>query len=368
MSPGAQLSRRARVLVRLPAWLGDFVMSEPVVRALDEWLEPGTGMLTLAARPAHLELLDGRFLRARRMDIERASRARDWRAHDVAFLCTGSLRSAWGAWWAGIPRRIGFARDGRGWLLTDAVTAARERGATPLGLGRHGRGRRFLPRPLERSLAELLGSVGVPVREARPWLELQESWLAAARARRVRLGLGSSEPYLLANVGARAGSAKGVPGELWSTVLCELERHTRLPLLLVCGPGEEAAVAQVESRLRGARAVLDPPAALPELAALCAEARLFLTSDSGPRHVARAVAAAVLCVAGPTDPRHTAGERGRETLVRTQVSCGPCHRERCPLAGAERHACMTRIEPERIATAALGLLAGAPSVTIPSPP
>lgn len=359
MSHGPPLDRRARVLVRLPAWLGDFVASEPVVRALEAWLREGT--LTLAARPAYLALLEGRFPQARRSADERGT-ARAWRGHDVALLCTGSFRSAWTALRAGIPRRIGFARDGRGWLLTDALVPARERGATPLGLGRCGRGRRYLPRPLGRSLAELLGAVGVPVRDLQPRLELRASWLASAAARRATLALGPDEPYVLANVGARPGSAKGVPPELWSAVLGALEHRVELPLVLACGPGEESSLAAVQSRLRTAR-VLEPPAALPELAALCAGARLVLTADSGPRHVARALGVPVVSVAGPTDPRHTALLGGREELVRTPVHCGPCHRERCPLAGPARHACMTRIEPERILAAALGLLA--PSVTIP---
>jgi heptosyltransferase-2 len=361
MSLGPPLDRRARVLVRLPAWLGDFVMSEPIVRALDGWLQGGT--LTLVAGEGHLALLEGRVARARRLPS--GSTPALWRGHDAAILCTGSFRSAWSACRAGIPRRVGFARDGRAFLLTDALVPARERGATPLGLGRPGGGRRFLPRPLERSLTELLGCVGVPVRDARPRLEVRESWLETARARRARLDLAPGEPYLLVNAGARPGSAKGVPGELWRAVLGELARRTDLPLLLACGPGEEAALAAAHPGLRTARALLDPPAALPELAALCAEAELVLTPDSGPRHVARAVGAAVVSVAGPTDARHAAGARGREELVRTLVACGPCHREHCPLAGAERHACMTEIEPGRIVAAALGLLARVRSDTIP---
>jgi heptosyltransferase-2 len=363
MSPRPPLERSARVLVRLPAWLGDFVMSEPIVRALDGWLVEGS--LALVARGGHLALLEGRFPRARRLVAEeRGATARAWRGHDAAILCTGSFRSAWSAFRAGIPRRIGFARDGRSPLLTDAMKPARERGATPLGLGRPGGGRRYLPRPLERSLIELLGSIGVPVRDPRPLIEVEERWLDAARARRARLDLVPGEPYLLANVGARPGSAKGLPAELWRAVLGELARRTELPLLLVCGQGEEMVLAAAHPGLRTARLVLDPPAELPELAALCSESELVLTSDSGPRHVARAVGAAVVSVVGPTDPRHTAGARGREVLVRTLVPCGPCHRELCPLAGDERHACMTRIEPERIVAAALALLERE-SVTIP---
>src|SRR5262245_53681897 len=328
MSLGPPLDRRARVLVRLPAWLGDFVASEPIVLGRADWSR--VVALALAAGAAHLALLEGRFPQVARLPTDGRGSARAWRGHDVAILCTGSFRSAWSAFRAGIPRRVGFARDGRGWLLTDALTPARERGATPLGLGRSGRGRRYLPRPLGRSLAELLGIVGVPVRDERARIEPREEWIAAARARRARLDLAPGEPYVLVNAGARPGSAKGVPPELWRAVLGELARRLDLPLLFVCGPGEEEALAAAHPGLRTARAVLDPPASLPELAALCSEAELVLTSDSGPRHVARAVGAAVVTVAGPTDPRHTACA-GREALVRTLVPCGPCHREQCPL-------------------------------------
>lgn len=357
MSPGPALTAGARVLVRLPSWLGDFVMSEPLVRALHERL--ASGRLSLLGRAAHLELLEGRFPETRRLALE-AGGVAAWRGHDVALLATGSFRSAWRAWRAGIPRRAGVARDGRGWLLTDTCTPARERGATPPELGRRGRGRRFLPRPLERGMAELAGLLGVPVRDMRPRLEVRPTWRAEARARRARLGLTPEEPYLLANVGARSGSAKGYPPALWNAALGELARRTELPVLLVAGPGEEVSLAEAHGASKGLHALRAPLAGLTELAALCAEARLVLGADSGPRHVARAVGASQVCVVGPTDPRHTAGERGSETWLARRVPCGPCHRERCPLAGAEAHACMTGIAPERLVSAALAALAARP--------
>ena len=368
MSPGPPLAGDERVLVRLPSWVGDFVMAEPLVRALEERL--AAGELTLAGREAHLALLEGRFPRARRLALAPGGResAREWRGHDVALLCTGSFRHVWLALRAGIPRRVGFASGGRGAWLTDALAPPRERGATPLGLGRSGRGPRRLPRPLERGLAELLGLLGVPVRDQRPRLEPRATWLAAARERRASLGLDPRAAFVLANVGARPGSAKGFPVERWGAVLAELSRSTRLEVLLACGPGEESGAGALLALLPGACALVAPPASLPELAAHAAEARLVLTADAGPRHVARAVGAPVVCVAGPTDPRHTAGERAHERLVRTRVPCGPCHRERCPLAGAQRHRCMLEIAPERVVAEALALLARRASGTIPGCP
>jgi ADP-heptose:LPS heptosyltransferase len=91
------------------------------------------------------------------------------------------------------------------------------------------------------------------------------------------------------------------------------------------------------------------------LAALAARAALFVGPDSGPRHIARAVGTPAVVLYGPTDPRHTAWHLEHTRHVRHAVACGPCHRERCPLAGPGRHACMTGIDADEIVAAARGL-------------
>jgi ADP-heptose:LPS heptosyltransferase len=198
--------------------------------------------------------------------------------------------------------------------------------------------------------------LGVPVRDPRPRFVPDPRACEAARARRSALGLGEGEPYLLASVGAREGSAKGLPAGLWAAVLGELARE--LPPVLACGPGEERSLEQVRRLLPGRRllALLEPAARLPELLAHCQDARLVLAADSGPRHLARALGKALVVVSGPTDPRHC-GLDPSERQVRVPVPCGPCHRERCPLASADERRCLTSIDPERVVAAALELLA-----------
>jgi ADP-heptose:LPS heptosyltransferase len=82
--------------------------------------------------------------------------------------------------------------------------------------------------------------------------------------------------------------------------------------------------------------------------------RFNSASEVGPRHLARACRTPCVVVAGPTDPRHCALS-ARERLVRDVVACGPCHRERCGLAGADEHRCMRALDPARIAAATLEL-------------
>ncbi len=354
---GPLLVEGDRVLVQLPAWLGDFVQAEPSVRALCEQEKLA---VSLAGDARFLELYDGRFERARRLahrglkTIEPSS----WVGHDAAVLLSGSFRSAHLAFRARIPRRIGWSRDGRWFLLTHRMRPALERGGKPLGLGVVGRGRRFLPRPFGATCVELLGLVGISVRDTRPRLEATDAADRTARERLARLGFSADEPFLLANVGGREKSAKAYPAQSWAVLLDRLASRVDLPLLLVGGPGEDSAVRDLFARLERTRvaAATGAPVALPELVALCARSCLVLTADSGPRHVAKAAGARVVTLFGPTDPRHGADHLARERAVRVEVPCGPCHLERCPLEGELHHRCMLSIDPEEVALRVLELL------------
>ena len=107
----------ARVLVRAPSWLGDFVACEPVLRALHaRWSAAGCAdRLTIAAPAPFLELVAWKLRGAHLLAAARGANpdADSWRGHDVALLLDGSWRSAFAAWRAGIPERAAWASGGR---------------------------------------------------------------------------------------------------------------------------------------------------------------------------------------------------------------------------------------------------------------
>src|SRR5436305_7614132 len=118
----------SRVLVRATNWLGDAVMSLPAIRAI-RGVFPHAH-LALAARPWVADLY------ARERSIDRVilyPAQKGWRARrefaarlraerfDGAILLQNAFDAALIAWLAGIPERIGYSRDGRGLLLTQAI-------------------------------------------------------------------------------------------------------------------------------------------------------------------------------------------------------------------------------------------------------
>ncbi|MBL8861777.1 MAG: hypothetical protein JNK02_07165 [Planctomycetes bacterium] len=338
-----------RILVRAPSWLGDFVACEPVLRALHA-RHAAAGLaqrLTIVAPAPFLELVRARLAGARLVAAARgtAPDPRAWAGHDSALLLDGSARSAWCALRAGIGCRIGWSGGGRGPLLTLGATPARERGATPLGLGVHGRWPRRLPRPFASACAELAGLGGLEVRERTPCLEPDPAATARARARLAERGLEPDAPFLLVNAGGRPHSAKAAE----PAALAARARAAGMAVVLVCGPGEERHARATCELLAGVRALLldDPPPTLAELVALSGLSSACLTADSGPRHVAQALGKPVTVLCGPTDPRHTAEHAANVTVLRAEVPCGPCHREVCPLRGEEQRACMRLLALDR---------------------
>src|SRR5690349_22051248 len=112
-----------RIVIRATNWLGDAVMSLPAVRAVRAAFP--RAHLAVLARPwvAGLYSRESAIDRVIIYPGVRWSFIRELRAErfDCAILLQNAFEAALVARLAGIPRRIGYARDGRGWLLTDAI-------------------------------------------------------------------------------------------------------------------------------------------------------------------------------------------------------------------------------------------------------
>jgi len=123
-----------RIVVVMPNWLGDGVMATPLLRALRR-LYPAAHIVALH-KPLLATVLAGLPFVDRAVEypchgaggtrkIDGPATVRWLRVEkfDLAILLPNSFRSAWLAWRAGIPRRVGYARENRGWMLTAACKA-----------------------------------------------------------------------------------------------------------------------------------------------------------------------------------------------------------------------------------------------------
>jgi heptosyltransferase-2 len=335
-----------KILVRATNWVGDAVMCIPALEAIRAHAPQAE--IAILARPWVADIYRDQGYADRLLIFDSTGRhagpfgveclASELRAErfDCAVLLQNAFEAAWLAWRAGIPERIGYARDARGWLLTRAVA---------------------LPRPGQ-----------TPAHEAYYYLELlrRAGWLGALPevqhiALRVTPAALDQAEGVLQRSGARANALRLAlaPGAAYGSAKCwSPDRFAQLADRLVSdfdadviifGAASERDVAErIATRMRKRPVMLVGQTKIGELPALFARCGLFVGNDSGAMHVAAAVGLPVVAVFGPTDPNGTAPVTSRRTLLQQRVSCSPCFLRHCPLD----HRCMTRVEIEAVYAAA----------------
>jgi len=298
-----------RILVRLPNWLGDLLMSRPLLVALRTTLREahihamGTPAASLIRREGLWDAWTGwpidpedAFFLARQ-------------SFDASVVLPPSFSSAWWLRPLRIPCRIGFATGGRSWLLSHA-------------LKRPDRGEMHLSEEYLR-LGEPLGVLraSVPLLRAAP----DELEAAGARLRRMEL---VDRPHVVFGPGAAYGPAKRWPSERFVTLG---RRFTERGLaVLVCGAAEDRSLAQAMASEMGPGAQsVAGQTSLEEQLALCATARVTVSNDSGLAHLAAASGAPTVVIFGSTSSAWTAPLGPRVVVVQRAPVCSPCFRRTC---------------------------------------
>jgi len=356
-----------RLLVVMPTWIGDAVMATPTLRALRE-LCPDA-QITALVRETVRPIVDGCPWLDRVVKVRRSRKRGSHKPEmgpvglaqrlakgqfDTAVLLPNSFRSALVTRMAGIPRRVGYDRDGRGFLLTDRLLARRSSG-------------RFVPVPTRDyylGLARYLGAVNPD-----PAMGLFTKVEDDAKADQILKQAGYDpashsvasdgavgRPLVLINPGANYGDAKMWHPQRFAEVADRCVREFGAVTAVTGAPKERGILDQV---LQAAKEpMLDLPGLgvdLTLLKSVVGRSSLMITNDTGPRHMATAMKVPVVTVFGPTDPAwtHTGFEAERQVMV--PVFCGPCQKKKCPLD----HRCMTLIEPQMVFDQAVELLGAA---------
>jgi heptosyltransferase II len=334
----------------LPNWVGDLVMATPTLRAVRRHFGPSARIWGIL-RPHLADLLDGSNWLDAQIPFDPASgrkelgrlaligRLRRERI-DLALLLTNSLHTAALAWLGGARQRVGYARDGRSWLLTGRVPAAGHH--VPM-VG----GRKFRPSPMVESYLTLARAIGCPVET--PQLELKVTAAENAQAERVwrDLGLRTDGQVVALNSTGAYGEAKLWPVEHAATLARHVVEQLDHDVLVFCGPGERDMAREIAARA-GSRRVVSLAAQEVSLAltkGCLSRCRLMVSTDSGPRHMAAALGKPVITLLGPTLPIWIENPSIQGPMLRTRLDCLGCGQRNCPLG---HHRCMRDLSPEMV--------------------
>ena len=333
---------QTKILIRATNWVGDAVMSLPAIRAVREAF-PGAHV-TVLARAAVADL----YARDRAIDAvmlhsgdrRRAVAELRREGFDCAILLPNSFDAALTAWMARIPRRIGYRRDGRGWLLTDAI-----RPPEPGEIPRH---ERFY-------YLELLRRAGI-IHEYPACADIRLDGREEARAAGLDAlrGAGMAAPVVGVSPGAAYGDAKRWLPERFAETAVRVARAHAASVALFGAAAERPLCESLALSIRADQIAVRNFAGettLRQFIDLAAACRLFLTNDSGAMHIASALGVPTVTVFGATDETTTGPTGDWARIVHEQVECSPCLLRACPI----NHRCMTRVSTERVATVALEL-------------
>lgn len=260
---------------------------------------------------------------------------------DAAILLQNAFEAAALARWAGIPVRIGYARDAREWLLTHPIPTPAT-GETP----RH---QRFYYLELLKRARLIDGyPVDTPIR-------LHGAAAAAVAGRERFARIFGSQRVIGVSPGAAYGGAKRWLPERFADAAIQVARE-RGCAVAVFGSGPEAVICEtVRATIEAAGercASLAGATTIAEFIEMAAACEVFLTNDSGPMHIASALGVPTVVVFGATDENATGPTGERARVVREPVECSPCLLRECPID----HRCMTRVSAERVVKAALELV------------
>jgi ADP-heptose:LPS heptosyltransferase len=262
---------------------------------------------------------------------------------DLALDLQGDVRAVLLMFLARARLRVGYANTGAGYLLTHVV-------------------------PLDETISwveqnrRAVGAVLGPPQGAPRVEPLSAADRDFARRLFENLGLASRRPL----VGLHPSGGRGVKQwdlARWRDVVTRLQRELAATIL-VTGSEADRPLAVALGPLQPRAIDLSGRLSVRETMAVIAGLDLFLSSDTGPMHMACAVDTPSLSVFGPSDPaRYFSGGSGesgtRHVVVRPELWCSPCNLIRKPpaeCAGPEPPECLRLVGADAVYREARRLL------------
>jgi heptosyltransferase-1 len=291
---------RSIVIVKLSA-IGDVLHGVPVAVALKRafpsarigWAVEGRAADVLAGHRAvdHLFRLPRRWLKSPAAVLTLRQQLRAF-APDVAIDLQGLLKSGVATWLSGARLRIGFARPvarEQSWLAyTNPV------------------------RPVATHVVDRNCDLLVPlgIRESRPTFDMPRWPVSRERVHHWLGALRLPEPPVIINPGA-GWASKRWPPERFAALARALHRRHGIRPIIVWGGGEERALAEQIAAEACGEAIVAADTSLQDLGELFRLARVVISGDTGPLHLAAAVGTPCVGLFGPV-PASRNGPYGRE--------------------------------------------------------
>lgn len=316
-----------KILIRLPNWLGDVVMSTAFTGAVRQLypaaeidviikkelgnvasLIPGINQTYLFSKKEYKGLQGayrfGKSLRANK--------------YDIFFNLPHSLSSNVLAWASGAKKRVGFNKEGGFFLMTNTY-------GKPKGLHRVDEYlyllERFTGKEVTDRKVKMLASTNIEI----------------------------NQKNIVINFNSEASSRR-MPIDKGRSIISHLiNSFTDYKFTVVGSPKEAAYVGELLTGINSSRIEnLSGKTNITQLAWLMAGSKAVLSTDSGPAHLANALGTYTVALFGAGNEANTAPyNKDNLTVVRYGgLNCEPCLRNKCRLYGVPK--CLQLLDENKI--------------------
>lgn len=337
------------IIVRMPNWIGDAVMATPILADLrNKFPEAKITALCqgvigeLLTHDPHLnEIISYVKVSGFIPHIKRTPLIESLiqGSYDTGILLTHSFSSAWMFFRGRVKNRIGFAGNGRTWLLNESLPFPKNMETTHL-VGTY---------------KTLLSPLGIPPSRTLPYLVVSPQEKEEGKVFFERLGIPSDAKLVGINPGAAYGSAKCWLPDRFRAVAKALLEDPKVWVIFFGDAKGRPLTEEIAADLGDRVINLAGKTRVRELITYISFLNVLLTNDSGPMHIASALKVPVVALFGSTNDTKT-GPIGPSIVIHKHVECSPCYKRECPID----FRCMTRIHSDEVLSAIQRMLNAPP--------
>jgi ADP-heptose:LPS heptosyltransferase len=288
-----------RIVLILPCCIGDVVLATATLRALRRTFP--SSHITWAVGSwskgviEHHDLLDAVLdtgaaalpVKSRRelLDFVRLLRKGHF---DLAVSLVRSPLMSMAVLLSGIPHRAGLDSDGRGFGYNIRAKIDPSQ-----------------PKHEAEIYLQVAQKLGADTHDT--WANVPVFWLERENMRRLLLGQGVREPFIVINPagGRNPGmvmDAKRWPPENFAALAERLSEKLGARIVLLAGPDDGALVEAVSAKMSQSPAILVGGLSFEQIGAMVSLSTLYIGNDTGLTHLAAAAGARTVMILGPSDP------------------------------------------------------------------
>jgi heptosyltransferase-2 len=331
-----------RILVIAPNWIGDAVMSQPLLSAIKAsypnaaidvlatpWVAPVYRACSEVAELIEADLRHGQLQWSLRRALATQIKKRNYAS---CYVLPNSFKSALIPWLATIPVRIGYQGELRRFLLTQTKANS--------------------PKTQRVPMVEHYANLCMPPRNSgvvipQPHLSPTASALEAARSRLKAAGI-QADALVVLCPGAEYGPSKRWPAAHFAALAQSILNAKPTAAVVLLGSPSDRAIGDAIVSASGSQGRIFNwcgATSLDEAIAIIGMCSNLVSNDSGLMHIGAALQVPQVAIFGSSDPSHTPPNSVKATVISLHLPCSPCHQRECPLGHLN---CLNQISADQV--------------------